>query len=115
MIKNLNKYKKHITQENGELRYRGYLIRVEKDISISKPRVSNVVIDYNIKEGYEGSIIEEPGEFKETTHRWIVYFEEDKPIYYEAYAYSIEEIFDDIDDYHNWKKKKHPLENRRCY
>lgn len=104
MIKNLNRYKKHITQDNGELRYRGCLILAERTISVSEPRISNIVIDYAAKEGYEGTVLKELEAIKESSHRWMVHFEEGRPVYYEAYAHPIEEIFDDIDHYHRQQK-----------
>lgn len=97
MIKNLDKYKKHITQKNGELRYRGYLIRVELKTIITKERITNVSIDYRDGEGYEGGTVEELTRDGESFHDWLVYFKKNKPVHYSGLAFKLEDVFDNID------------------
>lgn len=97
MITNLDKYKKHITQENGELRYRGYLIRVELNTTVDKIRIANVAIDFKVEEGLEGDTVEKFTRDREAYHTWLVYYEKDKPRHYAGLAFRLEDVFDSID------------------
>lgn len=99
MIENLDKYKKHITQKNGELRYRGYLIQVERRTNLVKTRVTNVVIDYECDEGYEGDTVEEFTTYDESFDDWLVYYKKDKPLHYSGLGFRLEHVFDHIDRY----------------
>lgn len=97
MIKNLDKYKKHITQENGELRYRGYLIRAERRTVVDRVRITNVVIDYRDDEGYEGNTVKKFAKKGESFDDWLVYFKEDKPVHYSGLGFWLEDVFESID------------------
>ena len=97
MITNLDKYKKHITQENGELRYRGYLIRVERRTNVVKGRITNIVIDYNDTEGYEGDTIKEFTKELDSFDDWLVYYKKNKPVHYSGLGFRLEHVFDNID------------------
>nr|DAS51740.1 MAG TPA: hypothetical protein [Caudoviricetes sp.] len=99
MIKRFSKYRKHIKHKNGELYYRNILIRVEMPPEYEYYDISTVKVNFKEKEAYARKTIKTKKRKTQQFFSWLVYFE-GRPIYYSSSAFSLENVFDEIDRYY---------------
>lgn len=103
MIKRFSKYRKHIKHKNGELYYRNILIRVEMPPEYEYYDISAVKVNFKEKEAYARKAIKTKKRKTQQFFSWLVYFE-GRPIYYSSSAFSLENVFDEIDTMLNKNK-----------